>query len=115
MCTYRDTGSGRTLQLFNVKLKMLRPVTFGCFERIDSLNTKTTERAVRDIGGEFVEYIKIATDAEIADNTFKDTRNALHTQATRDTFTARFFIKIATTFHGPGNHARLGWQQFNDA
>src|SRR5689334_17271153 len=115
MCTYRDTGASRALQLFNVQFEMLRPVTFGCFKRIDSLNTKTTERTVRDIGGEFIEYIKVATDIKIADNAVKNTCNTLHALSTRDTFTARFFIKIATAFHGPVNHTGLCWQQFNDA
>src|SRR6266516_1674011 len=115
MRAYRHTGACGTGLLFNMLLEMIGPVVFVCLQWVGSMDTKTAERAVGNIFGKFVQYIQVCTDAQIADNSFQDTRDTFDTQATRDAFASGLYGEIAAPLHGPGDHTGIGRQQFNDA
>ena len=77
--THRNTGSCRALLLFNMLLEMIGPVVFGRFEWIGRMHAETTQRAIRDIFGKFVQHVQISTNAEITDNSYKNTCNTFDT------------------------------------
>src|SRR5436190_23204733 len=95
MSAYRDTGSGRALQLLNMHSEMIGPIASGSLERIGSLNAEAAERAIGNVSSKFFEQIEIAFGAKIADDAFQGARDAFHTEATRHTLATRFFREIA--------------------
>src|SRR5712691_10797217 len=96
--THGNTGSCRALLLFNMLLEMIGPVVLSRFEWIGRMHTKATQRAIRDIFGKFIQHVQISTDAEITDNTFKNTCDTFDTHTAWDTFTTRFFREIVAPF-----------------
>src|SRR5579863_382637 len=77
MSAYRNTVSGRTRLLFNMFLKMVRPIAFGGLQWIRRLHPKATKRTIGYIFGKFIQNVQIIAGTEITDNAFQDTGNTL--------------------------------------
>src|SRR5579859_4142928 len=90
--------------------EMLGPIAFSGFERVGSLNAKAAERPIRNIGGKFIQYIKIASHTKFADNALQQACNPFRTYAAGNTFATRFFREIAAALHSPLHHAGIGGQ-----